>query len=112
MHFFNNLFSFIFTLGCLTTQYRCVDGFCLDIEAIANEKPDCIDAKYTPELKYLTDHRILPLPEPHSELENKLQRWVCETSGWFDAGDYRVHGCTRTYADVITVCCISFMRII
>ena len=28
---------------CLPSEYQCNDGFCLDDNAIADRKPDCID---------------------------------------------------------------------
>ena len=71
-----------------------MDGFCLDFEAMDNGLPDCIDAKYTPELKYLKDHKILTVQRKQDFKPN------CDTYGWYDAGDYHHFGCIRKYANV------------
>lgn len=91
--------------SCLTTEYPCVDGFCLSIyDGLGDNKPDCIDARYMPEIKYKMDEQVIDkeatrytwghingivvqgpgIPEVSGNARND-----CGSYGFIVGGDYR-----------------------
>lgn len=94
--------------ACLTTEYPCVDGFCLGIgEGLGNNKPDCIDARYTPELKYKMDEQVLEIFGVNYAARRKIPgipgnsgnaKNDCAGYGFVVAGDYR-YQCMGKYVN-------------
>ena len=64
---------------CLPSEYQCNDGFCLDGNAIADRKPDCIDQvvnKYYyryQEQRMSQGHNLFPSREMSIEASDYLE---------------------------------------